>query len=116
MVNDVEKRWNDPSMLRHATTYVLAVLGATAVAAVIVLIWAAARPACLNEGSSLCDATSRVVVGLVPGGILLAGGIGALVIAFRAWRAERAWPIWQGVGWFLFTIMVVYLSIAGTQG
>ncbi|GAB2531598.1 hypothetical protein [Nocardia heshunensis] len=116
MVNDVEKRWNDPSMLRHATQYVLAVLGVTAVGAVISVVWASARPRCLNADSMLCDATSRVVVGLVPGGLLLLGGIGALVLAFRAWRDERAWPIWQGVGWFLFTLMVVYLSIVGTQG
>ncbi|AYF73695.1 hypothetical protein D7D52_07300 [Nocardia yunnanensis] len=116
MVNDVEKRWNDPPMLRRATRYVLAVLGATVLGAVISLVWASARPRCLDTHSMLCDAAARAVVGLVPGGILLAGGIGALVLAFRAWRAERAWPIWQGVAWFLFTLMVVYLSIVGTQG
>ncbi|MEU1204854.1 hypothetical protein [Nocardia sp. NPDC005825] len=116
MVNDVEKRWNDPEMLRHATRYVLSVLGIAVGGGVIVLVWASARDRCLNAGSVLCDGTSKVVVGLVPGGVLLAGGILALVLAFRAWRAGRAWPIWQGVGWFLFTLMVVYLGIVGSQG
>ncbi|APA99502.1 hypothetical protein [Nocardia seriolae] len=115
MVNDVKKRWNDPPMLRHATRYVLAVLGLAALGVVVTVVWASARPRCLEAASMLCDGTSRAVVGLVPGGILLAGGIGALVLAFRAWRAERAWPIWQGVGWLLFTLMVVYLSVVGTQ-
>ncbi|MEC3957804.1 hypothetical protein VMT65_32550 [Nocardia sp. CDC153] len=115
MVNDVEKRWNDPSMLRHATQYVLTVLGAAILGGVAVVVWASSRSRCLDS-AMMCDATSRVVVGLVPGGILLVGGITALVIAFRAWRDGRAWPIWQGVGWFLFTLMVVYLSIVATQG
>ncbi|GAB3203837.1 hypothetical protein ACFXO9_36840 [Nocardia tengchongensis] len=115
MVNDVEKRWNDPSMLRQATRYVLSVLGLAVVSGVVVVVWASARQRCL-DGPMLCDGTSRAVVGLVPGLILLAGGIGALVLAYLAWRHERAWPIWQGAGWFLFTLMVMYLGIVSTQG
>ncbi|WP_405496612.1 hypothetical protein [Nocardia sp. NBC_00511] len=116
MVNDVEKRWNDPSMLRHAVIYAVSVLMAAGVVAAIVLTWAAARQRCLNADGMVCDTTARLVVGLGPGLVLLAGGVGAFVLAYRAFRAGRAWPIWQGAGWFLFTVMVVYLSIAGTQG
>ncbi|MGV9414002.1 hypothetical protein ACWDOP_29225 [Nocardia sp. NPDC003693] len=114
MVNDVEKKWNDPGALRRAGRYVLGVLIVAAVSAVIVLVWAAARNQCLDADTMLCDTTSRVIVGLVPGGVLLAGGIGAFVITIREWAAGRTWPIWQGAGWFLFVLMTAYLTIAGS--
>ncbi|MEU0543851.1 hypothetical protein [Nocardia sp. NPDC005978] len=116
MVNDVEKRWNDPGALRRAARYVIGVLIVAAVAAVIVFVWAAARNQCLEADTMLCDSTARVIVGLVPGGVLLAGGVGAFVITIREWAAGRTWPIWQGAGWFLLTLMVAYLSIAGSAG
>ncbi|MFC9995073.1 hypothetical protein [Nocardia sp. NPDC127526] len=113
MVDDVEKRWHDPQMFRQAVKYVVAVLVVTAVAAGLAVVWASSRQACLGAESMLCDTPSRLVVGMIPGGILLLGGLGAFAITVREWRAGRAWPIWQGAGWFLLVLMVVYLSVAG---
>ncbi|WP_067542280.1 hypothetical protein [Nocardia crassostreae] len=113
MVDDVEKRWRDPELFRQAVKYVVGVLVVTAVAAGLAVVWASARDACLDAESMLCDTPSRLVVGLIPGGILLTGGLGAFVLTVRAWRAGRAWPIWQGAGWFLLVLMVLYLSVAG---
>lgn len=115
MVDDVEKRWNDPKTFRRAARYVVGVLVLAAVAAVASIAWAASRQQCLNSGM-LCDGTARAVVGLVPGVTLLLGGIGAFVMAFRAWRVQQNWTIWQGAGWILFTLMVLYLAIAGGAG
>ncbi|MBL1074152.1 hypothetical protein JK358_07060 [Nocardia sp. 2] len=116
MVNDVEKRWNDPPTLRRAARYVLAVIVLTGIAMAVALVWAAARPQCLDAENMRCDTVSRLVVGLGPGLMLLFGGIGAFVITYRQWRDGKPWPIWQGAGWFLFTLMVVYLSLAGASG
>ncbi|MFI6871756.1 hypothetical protein [Nocardia sp. NPDC050406] len=116
MVNDVEKRWSDPDTFRHAARYVVAVLVLTGLAMALVLLWASGRAACSDADSTLCDNPSRLVVGLVPGAVLLLGGLGAFVQTFRAWRQGRAWPIWQGAGWFLFMLMVAYLAIAGGAG
>ncbi|WP_067689129.1 hypothetical protein [Nocardia jejuensis] len=113
MVDDVEKRWNDPPTVRLAVRYVVAVLVSTAIVAGLALVWAASRQQCLDTAAIRCDTSSKLVVGLVPGCVLLFGGLGAFVITFRYWRDGRAWPIWQGAGWFLFTVMVLYLSIAG---
>ncbi|MRH92773.1 hypothetical protein GFY24_36050 [Nocardia sp. SYP-A9097] len=113
MVDDVEKRWQDPPTFRQAARYVVAVLVLTAIVAVLALVWAGARQECLNSDSMLCDTAARLVVGLGPGLVLLFGGIGAFVKTILEWRAARAWPIWQGAGWFLFTLMVIYLTIAG---
>ncbi|GAB4586886.1 hypothetical protein [Nocardia sp. IFM 10818] len=113
MVDDVEKRWRDPRLFRQAVKYVVAVLVVTAVAAGLAVVWASSRQACLDAESMLCDTSSRLVVGMIPGGILLLDGLGAFVITVREWRAGHAWPIWQGAGWFLLVLMVVYLSVAG---
>ncbi|UGT44578.1 hypothetical protein LTV02_14830 [Nocardia yamanashiensis] len=115
MSNDVGKSWNDPPAFRRAARYVLSILALAALVAVITLVWASARSQCLDD-TMLCDTASRLVVGLGPGLVLLFGGIGAFVMTFREWRAGRTWPIWQGAGWFLFTLMVVYLSIEGGSG
>lgn len=113
MVDDVEKRWHDPRAFRQAVRYVVAVLVLTAIAAALALVWAAARPQCLNADTLTCDTAARLVIGLGPGLILLFGGIGAFVITFRQWRSGKTWPIWQGAGWFLFTVMVVWFAFAG---
>jgi hypothetical protein len=55
---------------------------------------------------------SVIVASLVPA-ILLAGGIGAFVKTYRVWKAQGAWPAWQGAGWFLLILMLVCLSIPG---
>ncbi|WP_067825253.1 hypothetical protein [Nocardia inohanensis] len=115
MSDDVGKSWNDPPVFRRAVRYVLAVLAVAALVAVVTLVWASQRAQCLDD-VMLCDAAARLTVGLGPGLVLLFGGIGAFVMTLREWRAGRAWPIWQGAGWFLFTLMVVYLSIEGGSG
>ncbi|MBF6239313.1 hypothetical protein IU474_19900 [Nocardia otitidiscaviarum] len=101
MVNDVEKRWSDPKMFRHAAWYVGGVVVLTALAVAVL---------------ELVTDPSRAVIVFVPGTVLLVGGIVAFVLALRAWRRRGAWPIWQGAGWFLFTLMVVYLAIASGTG
>lgn len=97
MTNDVEKRWDRPGTFRAAAIYVGVIV---AVAAVAFAIYAfAARE-------------SVVAASTVPA-ILFAGGVGAFVRTYREWKAEGAWPAWQGAGWFLLTLMLVCLSIPG---
>lgn len=96
MTNDVEKRWNDPDAFRGAATYV----GATVVIAGIWLVIA------LTVGSGGLAWTFGVTA------ILLCGGIGALIRAYRAWTRGGSWPIWQGAGWFLFALMLASLGLA----
>ncbi|WP_405136857.1 hypothetical protein [Nocardia sp. NBC_01388] len=116
MVDDVGRSWNDPPTLRRAVRYVVAVLILTGMVVALALVWAAARPQCLDAASLMCDSAARLAVALGPAIVLLLGGLGAFVITFREWRAARPWTIWQGAGWFLFTTMVIYLSIAGGAG
>jgi uncharacterized membrane protein YkgB len=94
-IDDVEKRWHDPDALRQAVGYGLGVVVVAGIAFVVFAV--------VDKGSVLLAST-------VPA-ILFIGGVGALIRAYRAWRIGGTWPIWQGAGWFLLTLMLVCLSI-----
>ncbi|WP_063052717.1 hypothetical protein [Nocardia arthritidis] len=112
MVDDVEKRWHDPRGFRRAATYVASVLATATLVFLLSLAWAAQRE-CADADRLLCDSTAQVAVVLGPAVVLLIGGIGAFVETYVQWRHGRTWPIWQGAGWFLFILMLIYLSIGG---
>ena len=97
MTHDVEKRFDRPGTFHEAAIYVGVVV---AVAGVAFAIYAfAARE-------------SVIVASAVPV-ILFLGGVGAFVRTYRVWKAQGAWPAWQGAGWFLLVLMLVCLSIPG---
>jgi hypothetical protein len=93
MTNDVEKRWHDPAAFRAAVIYSLAVI---AVAGIALVVFAFTR---------------MVFAAVLVPGVLLLGGIGAFIQTYRVWRRRGTWPIWQGAGWFLLTLMLLCLSI-----
>src|SRR4051794_34174712 len=97
MTHDVEKRFDRPGTFHTAALYVGAVV---ALAGVVFAVYA------------FTPRDSVVVASLVPGGFF-AGGVGAFVKTYRGWKAEGAWPAWQGAGWFLLTFMLVCLAIPG---
>jgi hypothetical protein len=98
MTNDVEKRWNDPPTFRAAVRYVAGVVVA---AGVMFALYA------FTAKDSIFVASAVPV-------ILFLGGIGAFVKTYGVWKAQGAWPAWQGAGWFLLTLMLVSLSIPGS--
>jgi hypothetical protein len=91
--NDVEKRWHDPAMFRAAVTYVVSVVAVAGVAFAAAVAW------------------HSLIAGILVPAILFVGGVGALVQAYRVWKAEGVWPIWQGAGWFLLCLMLVCLGV-----
>lgn len=113
MVDDVEKRWHDPGMFRHAARYAIAVLVIAALVFALVAQWAHRREPCRSAASAYCDGTSQAAILGGPGLVLLVGTLGAFLATYRAWRRRAAWPIWQGAGWFLLTVTIAYLAIGG---
>lgn len=110
MTNDVEKRWHDPQGVRAATKYVVAVIGVAAVVVVGALVWANTNSEqCADAAFFVCRNPERLVFLLGPPTVLLLGGLGAFVHTYRVWRSGGVWPIWQGAGWALFVMMLVYL-------
>ena len=92
-INDVEKRWHDPGMVRTAVTYVVSVIALAGVAFVVTVVW------------------RSLLAGIMVPGILFAGGIGAFVRTYQVWRAEGVWPIWQAAGWFLLLAFLFCLGV-----
>jgi hypothetical protein len=114
VVDDVEKRWHDPGMFRRAVRYSIIVLAAAALVFAVIDEWATRREACGRAERTFCDSTSQAAVLGGPGLVLMLGTVGAFVATYRVWRAHRAWPIWQGAGWFLLTITLAYLAIGAS--
>lgn len=99
MSGDVEKRWSDPSTFRRAGWYAGAVVGAALAVMVITLVAAGTdRQDCADAQPVACTEVGRYILVFAPTGILLLGGLGAFLGAYRAWRGGGTWPIWHGAG------------------
>ena len=92
-VNDVEKRWHDPAMVRSAVKYVLLVIALAGAAFAATVLW------------------RSLLAGILVPGILFAGGIGAFIRTYQVWKAEGVWAIWQAAGWFLLLLFLVCLGV-----
>jgi hypothetical protein len=112
VVDDVEKHWHDPRMYRRAAGYCVGVLIIATLVFAVVDEWAGRREACVGSHRTFCDGPAQVAILVGPGLVLVIGTIGAFVATYRVWRGHRAWPIWQGAGWFLMTVSLAYLAIA----
>lgn len=93
-----EKRFTRPGDYRTAVVYTLVVIALAGVA----FAFYATGPR---------DSVFRAA--LVPA-FLFAGGVGALIRAYREWKIERGWTAWQGAGWLLLLSMLVTLSVPGS--
>lgn len=91
--NDVEKRWRDPAAVKAAVRYVATFLALSLAALAATVAW-----------------KSLIAAILVPG-MLLIGGVGALVRTYRVWKAEGVWPIWQAAAWILLLLGLFFLGV-----
>lgn len=111
--NDVGKSWDSGTEIRTATIFTAAVSFAAILATVLIVISAGRHSEeCADAAFAVCANPERNLLGILPPSILLFGGIGAFVQTYRTWRAGKAWPVWQGAGWFLFVFMTVYFGFA----
>lgn len=111
---DVEKNWHDPNAVRAATwfTAVVVVIALAVMGAAILWSVASGQDECADAAFAVCQSPQRYILAMAPTAIFLAGGIAAFVRAFRVWRTGGAWPIWQGAGWILFVLSVLYLGLS----
>ncbi|UYP18208.1 hypothetical protein OED52_16315 [Rhodococcus sp. Z13] len=113
MTQDVEKRWNDPGTARKAGLYVLAVIVVALLVMGGAVLWGTnSGQDCSDAAFAVCTDPARQILVFGPALIFLLGGLGALFTAYRTWRRGGRWPIWQGAGWALLVLMVVYAMIS----
>ncbi|BDB61975.1 MULTISPECIES: hypothetical protein [Rhodococcus] len=113
MTQDVEKRWNDPRTARKATMYVGGVIIAALVVMGVAILWGTnSGQDCSDATFAVCADPARQILVFGPTLVLLLGGLGALLTAYRTWKRGGRWPIWQGAGWALLVLMVAYATIS----
>ncbi len=87
----------------------------TAVVAVGFLVtaalWVSTCSGATDIDTAACGPVQRTLLALGSPIILLIGGIWAFVRTYRVWREEGTWWAWQGAGWFLFTLMLLVLTM-----
>ena len=59
-----------------------------------------------------CGAPQRTLLAIGAPVILLIGGLRAFVRTYQTWRRRETWWAWQGVGWFLLTMMLLVLTMS----
>ncbi|MFZ2529450.1 MAG: hypothetical protein WAX14_17640 [Rhodococcus sp. (in: high G+C Gram-positive bacteria)] len=114
MTQDVEKRWRDPATFRSAVWYAAIVVTLALVVMAVAVVWglAVGGDRCAEESFAVCTSPAKQILAIGPTAILLIGGVGALFQAYRVWRRGGSWPIWQGVGWGLLVVMIVFLMFS----
>jgi hypothetical protein len=114
MSHDAEKNWRDPAMVRAATRFTVAVVVVAFTVMGASILWSIATDhgECSDASFAVCQSPQRYILAMAPTAILLAGGIIAFVRAYRTWRIGGAWPIWQGAGWILFVLSLLYMGLS----
>jgi hypothetical protein len=59
-----------------------------------------------------CGVPQRTLLALGAPVILLLGGLRAFFRTYQTWRKQETWWAWQGVGWFLLTMMLLVLTMS----
>lgn len=59
-----------------------------------------------------CGVPQRTLLSIGAPVILLLGGLRAFFRTYQTWRKRETWWAWQGVGWFLLTMMLLVLTMS----
>jgi hypothetical protein len=107
-LNDVP---HDDAHVREAVRFglVVAVLGVAFL--VVAAAWVSTCDGATVD-TAACGVPQRAILAIGAPAILLLGGLRAFVRTYQAWRNGETWWPWQGAGWFLFTLMLVALTMS----
>ena len=114
MTPDVKNSQQDSRLARNAVWYAASVIALAAAVAAGVIVWAALNTGdtCADADFAVCTDPARAILAFGPTVLLLLGGLGAFVQTYRVWRSAGRWQIWQGAGWALFVLMIIYETFA----
>jgi len=62
--------------------------------------------------TAACGVPQRTLLAVGAPVILLIGGLRSFVRTYQTWRSHETWWAWQGAGWFLFTLMLLMLTMS----
>lgn len=85
----------------------------TVIAVVLLLIvayWLRSCGPLTGSSTAACGKPERIVLSILPSVMLFGAGIGAFVQTIKLWKVRRTWWGWQGVGWYLLTLLVLVFT------
>ncbi|HZN85009.1 MAG TPA: hypothetical protein VFC01_35730 [Mycobacterium sp.] len=110
--------FRNPNDLRHDDAHVRDAVRfglVVAVLAVAFLVTAAVWVSTCDGATAdtaACGVPQRALLAIGAPVILLIGGLRAFVRTYQTWRNNEPWWAWQGAGWFLFTLMLLVLTMS----
>lgn len=110
--------FHDPNDLRYDDTNVRAAVRLAVVVAALsgcflitAALWVSTCSGATAD-TAACGAPQRTLLAIGAPVILLIGGLRAFVRTYQTWRDHETWWAWQGAGWFLFTLMLLVLTMS----
>ena len=110
--------FHNPNDTRHDDTNVRAavrlavVVGALSVGFLVTAaLWVSTCNGATAD-TAACGVPQRTMLAIGAPVILLIGGLRAFVRTYQTWRNHETWWAWQGAGWFLFTLMLLVLTMS----
>jgi hypothetical protein len=102
---------HDDAEVRGAVRFGLLVAVGAVLFVVVAAVWVSTCHGATAD-TVACGAPQRTLLALGAPIILLIGGLRAFVRTYQVWRQHGTWWAWQGAGWFLFTLMLLVLTMS----
>ncbi len=109
--------YQSPQPVRHDDPGVREAVRFGAVVAVVGLVFLITAAVWVSTCSgatadtAACGTPQRTLLAVGAPAILLFGGLRAFFRTYQTWRRGETWWVWQGVGWFLLTMMLLVLTM-----
>ena len=103
-------RHDDPGV-RDAVRFGLLVAVLAVAFLVVAAVWVSTCDGTTAD-TAACGVPQRALLAVGAPLILLIGGLRAFFRTYQTWRNHETWWAWQGAGWFLFTLMLLVLTMS----
>jgi len=102
---------HDDANVRGAVRFGLVVAAVGVAFLILAALWVSTCHGATAD-TAACGVAQRTLLAVGAPAILLIGGLWAFVRTYQTWRNRETWWAWQGAGWFLFTLMLVVLTMS----
>jgi hypothetical protein len=107
----LERLRHDDANVRDAVRFGLGVAAIGVAFLVTAVVWVSTCSGATAD-TVACGAPQRTLLAVGAPAILLVGGLRAFFRTYLTWRRHQTWWAWQGVGWFLMTLMLLVLTMS----
>ena len=101
----------DDANVRAAVRFALVVAVLAVGFLVVAALWVSTCDGATAD-TAACGVPQRALLAIGAPVILLIGGLRSFVRTYQTWRNNETWWAWQGAGWFLFTLMMLVLTMS----